>query len=582
MRYPLREKIGDPDLLVGRALEFQNFGKWIAFIPKMLSQSRVILARRKSGKTAFVQRIFNQLWSADGAVIPFFLDIAENKIWLPNFAIKYFRTFASQYISFLERDEALVSNLLSLEEIRTYGKSKSIGPLMKDADYLLQERKRGDQGQDLMWDMAYTAPHRYAAVFDQRFLVILDEFQHLSQYIYRDKECKVSHDETIPGSFHSLSESKIAPMLVTGSYVRWLINISSQYLQAGRLLEWYMKPYLLPDEGLQAVYKYAKVLHESITNDTAILINRLCMSDPFFISCVMKSNFPNRDLTHVQGVADTVNYEITDRRSQMQRTWGEYIEITLQRINDIHAKNILLYLSKFSEQDWTLTELRDALQLPISINAIHRRLRLLVESDVIREGSSDIRYQGLGDGVLSLILRNRFEEEISSHPPDLKKEFEAEIKQLRQDKRSIQGMLNNVTGQLAEYQLAYDFRARRQFALSVYFEGVRDLTVLDIVRVNIRVLFKHDVDKMIEFDVIAESDCGRVVIAEVKKRVQKTGVKIIREFLAKVDNYKTGVSKLKVLPVVLSLGGFTPQALALCREHGVGVAEKINYYDAVG
>ncbi|MBF0235675.1 MAG: hypothetical protein HQK65_21970 [Desulfamplus sp.] len=85
MQYPLQEKIGSPDLLVGREKEFKNFGKWIANIPKKLSKSRVILARRKSGKTAFIQRIFNQLWSANGMVIPFYFDISENKVWYPTF-----------------------------------------------------------------------------------------------------------------------------------------------------------------------------------------------------------------------------------------------------------------------------------------------------------------------------------------------------------------------------------------------------------------------------------------------------------------------------------------------------------------
>ncbi len=72
MQYPLSEKIGDPDLFVGREKEFRLLNKWLNNIPKRLSKSRVILARRKSGKTALVQRIFNQLWSENGPVIPFY------------------------------------------------------------------------------------------------------------------------------------------------------------------------------------------------------------------------------------------------------------------------------------------------------------------------------------------------------------------------------------------------------------------------------------------------------------------------------------------------------------------------------
>ena len=53
-----------------------------------------------------------------------------------------------------------------------------------------------------------------------------------------------------------------------------------------------------------------------------------------------------------EGVISTVNYEITHRYSDMSRTWGEYIQLTLQKINDRHAKNLLLFLSKHSDRYW--------------------------------------------------------------------------------------------------------------------------------------------------------------------------------------------------------------------------------------
>ncbi|MCP4111037.1 MAG: hypothetical protein GY749_41150, partial [Desulfobacteraceae bacterium] len=53
MKYPLTENIGNPDLLVGREEEFAEFDEWVDGIPRQISKSRVILARRKSGKTAF-------------------------------------------------------------------------------------------------------------------------------------------------------------------------------------------------------------------------------------------------------------------------------------------------------------------------------------------------------------------------------------------------------------------------------------------------------------------------------------------------------------------------------------------------
>lgn len=47
MQYPLAEKIGNLDLLLGRKREFEQFGKWIAKMPQKISKPRVILARQQ-------------------------------------------------------------------------------------------------------------------------------------------------------------------------------------------------------------------------------------------------------------------------------------------------------------------------------------------------------------------------------------------------------------------------------------------------------------------------------------------------------------------------------------------------------
>ena len=579
MQYPLEEKIGEPDLLVGREGEFANFDRWIANIPKRLSKSRVILARRKSGKTSFVQRIFNQLWSGNGEVVPFYIDIPESRVWHPHLAIRYYRAFASQYISFLERDPSPVANPLSLERIREYGVARSVTPLVEDADSLIQDE--GMRRQDQMWETASSAPHRYASVLKTRFLVIIDEFQNLAAYVYRKEGCEGSPDETIPGSFHSLSESKIAPMLVTGSYVGWLIDIAGKYLEAGRLSEMYMDPYLPPERGLEAVYRYVAHFGEPVTNETAVLVNELCMSDPFFVSCVVQSNFPGRDLTTAEGVADTVDYEITDRRSEMSRTWGEYIRLTLARVNDRHAKMILLHLSKHSDRYWTPDDLGKALPLDIGADEIRRRLNLLVEADMIEWGSSDIQFRGLRDGTLNLILRSRFEQEIgtfSPEPPDLAREFREEIERLRGERDRFRGRLGNLTGKVAEIQLASAFRSRKRFALSDFFNGVGDTARLNIVSSKCRVPLRREDGKLMELDVVAESACGRVVVAEVKKWKTPVGRTVVEDFAEKADIFSGQNPDKTLLPAILSLGGFRRDALRLCQARGIGTAEGIRHF----
>ncbi|MCP4021412.1 MAG: hypothetical protein GY729_06190 [Desulfobacteraceae bacterium] len=434
-----------------------------------------------------------------------------------------------------------------------------------------------------MWQTASTAPQRYAGAFDLRFLVIIDEFQNTGEYIYRDRECRTAQDKTIPGTWHDLSESKLAPMLVTGSYVGWLINIIDTYLEAGRLKRSFLNPYLLPEHGLQAVYKYSEYYGEPITNKSAVQINRLCMSDPFFISCVIQSEYEDKDLATEQGVVDTVHHEITDRLSEMSVTWGEYIELSLKRINTVSSKHILLHLSKHPDRDWTPGDLRDELKLDIGENDIHDLLKNMVSADLIREGNSDIQYRGLKDGTLYLVLANRFEQEIANYQPDLKKtdlkkNFREEIRRLNDDKKSLQGLVSHLTGMMAEYQLTTEFRSKKRFSLSRYFTNVRDDTRLNITDVRMRVKFQRPDGKGMEMDVLAESDCGRILAVEVKKTKNPTGLALVKDFLEKIGTYAEQHPEKRLVPAYFSAGGFTKEAQKFCSKNGIATAQEIKLF----
>jgi hypothetical protein len=576
MQYPLSEKIGDPDLFVGREKEFRLLNKWLANIPRRLSKSRVILARRKSGKTALVQRIFNQVWSENGSIIPFYFSFDENKIWYPTLAIDYYCAFASQYISFLQRNEKGVSQWFSLEQIREYGLKNANDLLVEDVDSLLINKERGLH--DLMWKRACFAPHRFADFFNQRILVILDEFQYITQSVYRDENCEGQPDDSLPGSYHSLSESKIAPMLVTGSYAGWLLSIMHEYLEAGRLKPLHFSPYLTEDEGLQAVYQYAHFYEEPITNETAIQINELCMADPFFIYCVIHSEYEDKDLTTSKGVVGTVNYEISDDHAEMFLTWGEYLSKILDTVNNRNAKKLLLWLNKHSDRYWTPQELQDALNLHLEVDDIQKELTILSKIDVIERGTSYIQFRGLQDGTLNLVLRNCFEEEIEGVFPDYPKEFSQKLEKLQAENRSLRGKLNYYTGIFGEHLLATTFRSRKRFALSTFFDNVNDNAQLNLINVKERFRLKREDGKGIEIDIVAESDCGRVVLVEVKKKQVKTNLNEVKEFIEKVETYKGQFSDKIILPAFLSLGDFTEEAKQFGFETGIGMAVKLLHY----
>ncbi len=59
MRTYLEEKIGNPELFTGRKRELTFYLNWIERIKQKSSQSSAILSRRKTGKTALLQRLYN-------------------------------------------------------------------------------------------------------------------------------------------------------------------------------------------------------------------------------------------------------------------------------------------------------------------------------------------------------------------------------------------------------------------------------------------------------------------------------------------------------------------------------------------
>jgi len=407
MQYPLEEKIGPPELLVGRLDEFTNFNQWLYRIPDRLSKSRVILARRKSGKTSFVQRIFNRLWHQNGKVVPFYFDFADKNIWIQNLSHDYFRAFASQYISFLERDPRLVSVHLTIPEIYDYATSHNHLSMAHDAKYLLDSLANNRNEMDTIWQLASSAPHRYASGTELRFLVILDEFQNIASHIYRNPACEGNPEASMPGSYHSLSESKVAPMLVTGSYPGILMAIMDEYLEA--------------------VKQYANFYGISIPEERQAQLNELCFSDPFFISCVILNDYSGKDLTAEEGVIHAVDYEITDRNSEMSKTWAEYLRLTFRRVNGTPTKKLMLFLNKHDHKDWMPEELKRELNLDLSEDEIYDRLILLEATDVIKRVESDIEFRGMEDGTLRLVLRHRFEKEIDGLKPDFKTEFQEQL-----------------------------------------------------------------------------------------------------------------------------------------------------------
>ncbi len=171
MIYAFEEQIGDPSLFCGRKKQMELLINWANAIPRKIAKSRALLGRRKSGKSAIMQRLFNILWNQNGAVIPFYFEVQDYEQWLLEFSDAYYRTFVSQYLSFKTRTELAPNNRpwefdklisiagdiddkLTLEDIKSFQKCLA----MEKVDQAMNWAFSSDA--DSCWALAFEVKNR--------------------------------------------------------------------------------------------------------------------------------------------------------------------------------------------------------------------------------------------------------------------------------------------------------------------------------------------------------------------------------------------------------------------------------------
>ena len=326
MDYALKERIGKPELFTGRKKELDYFLKWINDIKDEKSQSTAILARRKMGKTAIMERLFNITYYKNDRVVPFYYEIKENDVWVLDFCQDFFLTFIYQYIAFKTRK----TEYLKPETRSDFNKAAAIAK-QEGLDYLcgiIEDTAHAVAHEkiDILWNIAREAPQTIAFRQDELILQMIDEFQFMNAMIYWDRP-KKNLAKNLAGGYLSTAESKIAPLLVSGSWVGWLMRELSSMLPA-RFRNKLIKN-MPENEASELLYKYSRFFDVPVTEETAFSLLGITEGNPFYISAVIRSNYPDKDLTSIDGLTDTLEFETLDDQEEGCQancfsSWGRF------------------------------------------------------------------------------------------------------------------------------------------------------------------------------------------------------------------------------------------------------------------
>ncbi len=595
MIYAFEERIGDPSLFCGRKQQMALLMNWVDMIPKKAAKSRALLGRRKCGKTAMMQRLFNILWNQNGLVVPFYLEVQDANQSLLAFSEEYYSTFMSQYLSFKTRRVLPLNNRpWKWEVLIEMAREIRNDSILRHIDFFREdlEKERAEQA----FKFALTVPGECAGLENRFALVMIDEIQFMTKYIFYDPACQ-HQAYNLPGFYHGLVESKLSPMLVAGSYVGWMVQMMREMFVGGRLKQTPISPRLTPEEGLDAVYRYAEINNLALSDEVAVVINQLTQSDPFYISTLLRSEWEEQDFSSVEGVINTLSYEIRNRRGELFGTWSEYIFSTLKTVNDQYAKKILLFLSKERHKEWTREEISTQIDNQLEDRELEEKLRILEYGDLIAQGSSNFRYCGIQDDILDLIFRDLYQDEIDRVKPNIAAELTNSVAAWEREKKSLMGALNELKGKMMELIVSRSLNKYRKTGQPIAHFQERFRPLLTEVGKETREALliacsKSGFDEIwsnyylqvpqttqLEVDVLAQgsdaTSCWALVF-EIKNRDEKHPPSMAEAhlFMKKCERLKQelalqGKTIRFVCPVYLSAQGFNNEVETWLHEQGV-------------
>ncbi|KPA19102.1 hypothetical protein MHK_000673 [Candidatus Magnetomorum sp. HK-1] len=567
MKIYLKEKIGDPNLFTGRKKELTSLLNWIEKIKFERSKSRALISRRKTGKSALMQRLFNITFDKNDGVIPFYFEIRETDQWIASFSKEFFYTFIYQYIAFKSRNTDYFLHINDgYEKTVKAAKKEHLNYLISHIESFEYYEKKGHFEE--LWDIARDAPRLIAQYNDERVVQMIDEFQFINRFIFWDKE-KQRRANNLAGSYLHTAEYKNAPLLVSGSWIGWLMDILTKMLPARFIIIDFGD--MPRQEAIEMAFNYSEIEQVPVIYETACIMADLTEGNPFYISSLFQSDYPDKDFSTEEGILKTLDFETFHKRGSIRGTWMEYILTAIDRINDKNGKKIVLYLCKHKGKEVTRDDIQKDLGLTITDGELEKRLKALVKSDIICQGTTNFDYQAVQDNIFDKVFRSVYQKEIDGFDPHtLKNEYRLLYKKLK-------GEYNKYKGEFSEYVIINHLKYRA-YKNSKDFKSMINNLPEDFKFVEYLSVWPYTASpthkKSIQVDILAHAkDSDYSIIGEVKNRQKKFSLKEAKDFLDKAACLRELEKLKKSIVFVFSSSGFFKNTIQYFKDNGVAWSE---------
>lgn len=406
IEWAIAERIGDPNQFVGRVEELEYLYTWADNIRKKISRSLAFLGRRKIGKSLILERLYNIIYSEHKGLIPFYYEFTEGTRSGKEFYHDFVTRFYMQVIGYYMRDiswirkagdkETDVNANDLVKEVKKSSmthKEKLIARLENCVRVMNTEKAPYEYVIS-----AVAAPHGFATMVgvEEQIVQMIDEFQYLNMYIDAGVEDKPSK------SYMSTAESKVAPLLITGS----LMGVVSEELM--RWLPYRFMEMLVPKMDLQETIamtlNYGRLYDQALTPEIAEYIAYVTNNVPGRIVELLTPKLGKPRIRRLSDVDRALEVEVD--QGTIQHDWDEYLSLAMQAVNDVNLRKITFFLCQHEGEWYSPRELQEAMSLELDEQALRSELALLHKYDLVEKTHG--RYGGVFDRTLKKVLMAQY------------------------------------------------------------------------------------------------------------------------------------------------------------------------------
>lgn len=493
---PLEETAGE--WFVNRQKELDLFWKWATGIPHPGRRSFALIGLRRTGKTAILHKTFNRLFNEQDRVLPVYITFAQylnlpDPITAYQFAEEYFAGYVRSYLAFRYRRPELHVDKLGFTELRDFANEVSdeliLRAFLSYDSTLSREHVRAHN--IMQWVINF--PKGYARTHNMPTAMFVDEFQVLTRVLDPDD----GRVRNLTDSFQHASETRYAPMLISGSSVSMMVGDALGGMLSGRFQIWRLKP-LEQEFAVDLALRLGRHLDLPVTEAVAIALYELTQGYPYAIESILSSVSPDIErLPDLDALKDIVYFELTNGlgalREHYENEYGKYVR---QLNGDGTTRKILFWITNHPGEH--LHPRRIAERLGLDRLQVQDSLEKLYKLDIIDRASIST-FWGPTDPLLLDFLRFAHYLEVEELiPPDAEAKLRAEL--ARQ-----QGEINRKTGHFTEIIVAgvlNNFDGRT-VAGEEYFSVAESITLPRMEKIHRREGVMKDAE-LHEIDVIGE------------------------------------------------------------------------------